>query len=281
MFTNTGYALDGDREVECQGPGFAVESCGHYRLLRQPRMVTERINGRRDYQLVYVAAGAGNFWNGSRVEKVEAGHLVVYRPYERQHMEYLLEENPDIYWLHFSGMEAEELLQQLEMQHTVLPVGCRHEYNLLLDSVIHELQAKLPHYRQIVNGLGRQLMAEFARGMPQWQAENARQSKEILLMAAMMEKQYDLPISVEESARKCGMSVSGFIKSFKKQTGEPPNQYLIEVRMRKAAELLKNTDWTVAEIALQVGYENQLYFSRLFKSKTGQSPSGFRAGAQA
>lgn len=49
----------------------------------------------------------------------------------------------------------------------------------------------------------------------------------------------------------------------------PPLQYLTSVRIRRARELLETTDYTVSEIGHWVGYDNPLYFSRIFKKQTG------------
>ena len=53
-------------------------------------------------------------------------------------------------------------------------------------------------------------------------------------------------------------------------------QYLTSVRIRRARELLETTDYTVSEIGALVGYDNPLYFSRIFKKQTGVSPAGYR-----
>lgn len=58
--------------------------------------------------------------------------------------------------------------------------------------------------------------------------------------------------------------------------GESPQQFLIHYRMAKAAELLKNSKISVAEVGRSVGYENQLHFSRAFKSVFGIPPMEYR-----
>ena len=53
-------------------------------------------------------------------------------------------------------------------------------------------------------------------------------------------------------------------------------QYILSIRISSAQNLLETTEYTVAEISDIIGYENPLYFSRLFKKQIGVSPSGFR-----
>ena len=84
-------------------------------------------------------------------------------------------------------------------------------------------------------------------------------------------------ISVEQIADMCGLNRSYFGKIFKEAVGETPQEFLLKYRMTKAAELLKLTQLSVGEISSAVGYENQLHFSRAFKSVYGASPKNWRA----
>lgn len=59
-------------------------------------------------------------------------------------------------------------------------------------------------------------------------------------------------------------------------TGMTLKQYIIDLRIRAAIDLLLHTDLDISEIASEVGYENVYYFSRIFKKKTGYAPSCFR-----
>ena len=58
--------------------------------------------------------------------------------------------------------------------------------------------------------------------------------------------------------------------------GVPPCKYLTSIRINKAKELLESTDCPVSEIGSIIGYENPLYFSRIFKKQTGLSPAAYR-----
>lgn len=91
-----------------------------------------------------------------------------------------------------------------------------------------------------------------------------------------IEQNYHKNITVEEIAHSLGIDRSYFGKLFKKNMGKSPQQFLINYRMVKAAELLKTTQLSIGEIAQGVGYENQLHFSRAFKSAYGVSPREWR-----
>ena len=93
-------------------------------------------------------------------------------------------------------------------------------------------------------------------------------------------KNYSKPISIEEFAAEHHMSVSWFIRNFKEYTESTPAQYLLSLRISNAQTLLETTNYNVTEIAEIVGYDNPLYFSRIFKKQSGMSPSEFRKQLQ-
>ncbi|WP_216595875.1 AraC family transcriptional regulator [Flammeovirga sp. OC4] len=83
-------------------------------------------------------------------------------------------------------------------------------------------------------------------------------------------------LSIEELAKLCHLSVSSFKREFQKVYDETPSKYLSSQRIKKAKELLHSTTLPINEIAYDVGYNDPLYFTRIFKKKEGMSPSQFR-----
>ena len=68
----------------------------------------------------------------------------------------------------------------------------------------------------------------------------------------------------------------GFGKIFHETVGKSPQEFLMNYRMTKAAELLKLTKLSISDIGNAVGYPNQLHFSRAFKNVYGVSPRNWR-----
>jgi two-component system response regulator YesN len=85
-------------------------------------------------------------------------------------------------------------------------------------------------------------------------------------------------IPLEELARLINISTDYLEHLFKQETGTNCKEYIIQVRMRRAGDLLRNTDYTVDELSRQVGYDNPNYVSSLFKKKRGLTPLEYRAG---
>lgn len=93
---------------------------------------------------------------------------------------------------------------------------------------------------------------------------------------AFIELNFQNDISVEDIADHCGLNRSYFGKIFKGAVGRTPQEFLLNYRMTKAAELLKLTRLSIGDISKAVGYDNQLHFSRAFKNIFGISPRVWR-----
>ncbi len=90
------------------------------------------------------------------------------------------------------------------------------------------------------------------------------------------QENYMKKISVEEIARYTYLSTTYVTKIYKEITGDTPINYLINLRMNKAQEILREGHFSVQEVAKQVGYEDPYYFSKLFKKRYGCSPSEYK-----
>jgi len=84
------------------------------------------------------------------------------------------------------------------------------------------------------------------------------------------------PISLSDLAERTHLSPSRFHALFKSLTGQAPLYYVQRMRLERAQELLIETDQTVKEIAMAVGFADAFHFSRLFKLRLGSSPTAYR-----
>ncbi len=91
---------------------------------------------------------------------------------------------------------------------------------------------------------------------------------------------YHEPIQIETYARSRHMSINWFLRNFREIMKVTPMQFILSLRMANAQSLFENTNYSIAEIAETVGYDNPLYFSRLFRKHVGVLPSVYRKTSQ-
>ena len=87
---------------------------------------------------------------------------------------------------------------------------------------------------------------------------------------------YKNDISLDDVSREIDISPYYFSKIFKEAMGENFIEYLTNIRIEKAKELLDNTDMSMKEICIEVGYSNPNYFSRIFKKNVGVTPTEYK-----
>lgn len=90
-------------------------------------------------------------------------------------------------------------------------------------------------------------------------------------------EQYSYPITVEDVAIYTGVSRSYLFRLFREKMKQSPKEYLLEYRIRQACQLLNQTDLPVGSIAHSVGFEDNLYFSKVFRKYKSCTPSEYRS----
>ena len=95
---------------------------------------------------------------------------------------------------------------------------------------------------------------------------------------AYVHTHYAEQISLKEIAAYIGLSEQHLIRSFRKESGITPIDYLKRYRIRQAKALLEAGDKSITEVALEVGFSDSSYFARVFRREVGVSPSAYRRG---
>jgi RpiB/LacA/LacB family sugar-phosphate isomerase len=89
-------------------------------------------------------------------------------------------------------------------------------------------------------------------------------------------KNLDTPLGVGTLSRLAEMSQSHFSKLFKLSTGLAPHQFVLQERINRAKELLRQEDVKIVDVALEVGFENQAHFTTVFGNLVGMTPRQFQ-----
>ena len=242
-----------------------INNCGYYKNYPNENTV-RRPNGRKDYQLIYLENGTGNFLIHGKWVQLDGGQLYIFYPNEPQI--YTIAPFSSYYWLHFTGTGVEKILADLGLKNAL--------YSLKLNQLF------LDEFMQIQNfcSLGGSAFDIFLAGhFMSILANISRYSKisdsRIHRVIAAMQN-FERNYTNSEYAQMCNMSEYHFIRKFKQITGLTPHQYKEQLILQRAFTLLSETNLNVSQIAMALGFENPLYFSRMFKKATGVSPKNYQ-----
>lgn len=279
MYINSGYLNNSRIAFIDKSRPLIVGSCGTYRLSSKYKMPTWWHNGRIDWQLLYVASGKAHFYIKGQEIIVTAGNMVLYQPKQEMHYKYFGKDKPEVYWVHFTGGQARSILKRHEvpLENNVFYAGNSPTYAFLFKEMITELQTCRVGYESLLSMYLEQIFVLIQRSrLDKTPVVSSHLQEEMGIARRYFQEHYNEDINIEEYALSRNMSVSYFLKKFKEVTTKSPMQYILAIRINNAVSLLESTDYNVTEISTIIGYDNPLYFSRIFKKQKGVSPSDYR-----
>lgn len=254
-----------------------ITAVGNYRV-HTTRADTERPNGRSDYQLIYIASGCAHFYFDGVKKIIPKGNVVLYRPGETQMYYLFAEDKAETCWVHFTGYDVDNMLNlyQIPKNENVFFIGTSPDYQRLFHQMIQELRLKRINYDKILNINLTHLFLIINRYLHKDNTIIPDMLDEIEIASNYFNEHYNEKIVIEEYAQCHGMTANWFIQSFRKVMKYTPLQYIVHLRMTNAIFLMENTDYNMTEIASEVGYENSMYFSRIFKKYIGMTPTEYK-----
>lgn len=280
MYINVAYVDEENPNIEDLSVPLRVNNCGYYRVHTSPVIKTLHPEGKNDYQLLYIAAGKGEFYfKGSKEPTVVTkGNMVLFRPEEPQVYYYYAVDKTEVYWVHFTGFKVEEYLKRYELpsHENVFYTGASHDYPWIYNQMIRELQIQRVNYDDMISLYMHHIFISINRYIKEGRETKHETISDIERAAHYFKENYNKQISIEQYAEEHLMSVNWFIHSFKSVMKMSPMQYIIALRISAAKGYLEKSSKNIAEISYEIGYENPLYFSRLFKKSTGMTPTEYR-----
>ena len=273
--------------------GLAINSVGHQSIsenevyppnVHPTRYLFNVENGRtlNEYQLLYITKGRGTFCSKSAGKfSVKEGHMFLLFPGEWH--TYKPDENTgwNDYWIGFNGRIMEDWVKEgfFSKESPVFNVGLNEELISLYKRAIMIADAQEANYQQALSGIVCNLVS-MALYLSRNRDFNSSDISAQINSAKIAVHENVSTITPEELARLVCMSYSKFRKIFKEYTGFAPAQYIQEVRINMAKEMLTNTSRSIKEIAFDLGYENKDYFFTVFKKVVGTTPANYRSHTQ-
>jgi AraC-like DNA-binding protein len=274
---------DKDWGLWVTGSGFAsIENGEQYPPAGHPSAYQlQWESGRRlqEFQLLYIVKGKGVFESEkTALCEVKEGTLIFLFPNIWHRYKPHSQIGWDEYWVGFNGDIVQKLLTNkfISPNQPMLFVG--------LDEDLLEKYIKLNlHLKEEPIGFNHLASAEIFSILAKMQSIEKNKSAggthiedKINKAKVMIMQACETNLDVQEVAQSVNMGYEHFRRSFKLITGLAPYQYHLDHKINRAKELLLMTNMSVKLISDRLCFENQYYFSRVFKSKTGHPPSAWK-----
>jgi len=234
---------------------------------------------RLNYVIHVVIDGKGMLDCGGKRWMIRKGQMFILFPGEITTY-YADKEDPWYYcWFGFQGSSAAKIVESIGFtpQTPVLSFGDGESVEKkiieMLGSVSLTLDGQLHRNAEMMDILSK-MIRERAKQAGSDSGEAGFSYSEYAVR--YINNHFNEKIRIQELAKHIGISRSYLVKLVRQETGMSPQEYLIAVRMRRAADLLTRSNDPIRLIAAECGYEDALAFSKVFKSNFGQNPSDYR-----
>jgi len=230
-----------------------------------------------EFQLVYITKGNGQYAS-QQIQQcgIQEGTVILIKPGEWH--TYRPDETTgwESYWVGFSGLSTENLsnLNQL------IKIGYDEEMVSLYRKILDVSNDERPGYQQLLSGILIHLVAYLVYRANDKNWRDKQVIDKIDKARLIIREKLNTSISPEVIAASLNMSYTWFRRMFRQYTGLAPAQYIAQLKIQKAKEMLSVSNKTIKEIAIELGFESIDYFSTQFRKQTGQTPTQFRLMCQ-
>lgn len=247
------------------------------------------------FEMVYIKSGEGLFEIGDQKVQVGSNDIVIIKPHQHHKLNVTADGGCDFIVLYFKFMnQAHHAMSETSLADFInfvsgresgafikLKVSQKNDIIGLLNRILKEkssdqLGSDLLNYLMLM-----ELFVLISRALKaEWENSIKNKSPKIkeLMQSAIrfVHNNYEREISITDIAKYVFLSPSYFTRAFKEDTGVSPMQYLLNIRIKRACELLIETDMKVGDIAHSVGFSNQQRFNDMFKKQTKMTPMQYR-----
>lgn len=239
------------------------------------------------YHLHVVLSGTGTLYVGGQILHPHFGQMFLLK--HNEPAQYVADQtDPWNYcWVTYNGTEAKQLSEEIGFTDGIYCLNSSIEAKEFFELICRMHEKPEMNY---INDLRRRgILLEFlALALEATETRSKKIERrcerpiDVYIRRAVDFIHYNYAtIHVSDIVEYIGFTRSYFTTIFRKKTGISPQEYLIQYRLKQGCRLLLSTDSSIQEIALQIGYEDPLNFSRAFKNMYGISPSEYRLQSEA
>ena len=233
----------------------------------------------KSYQLVYIASGRGKFYGHDKVcHEIGPGNIILLRP--NSWHTYMPEKDSGWheYWIGFYGHDIDARIKNniFGLDCEIFDIGVNMEIVSLFEKAIEIADKELSAYQQYLAGIAVHLLGFVIYNNSNKRFTEIDTISQIDMARKIIREEIYNAISPAEVAQRVNMSYSWFRKIFREYTHISPAQYMQQLRLEEACNLLANTPMSIKEIAFRLNYGDASYFSNIFHRKLKITPIDYR-----
>lgn len=233
-----------------------------------------------EYQIIYITDGSGVFESSASGEvKIRGGAIILLFPGVWHRYRPVRDIGWTEYWVGLKGEHIDRLAEKgfISPEQPIINIGSDDGLIEQFIQLIHCVETQPLGYQHIVSSAALLILATVLGDARKQQRGGDHAELIVQKAKTLLSEQLGNKVDMEKLAAEFSISYAHFRRVFKRYTDLSPNQYHLQVRVNYAKELLRNSDASIKAIASSLGFESQYYFSRIFKKRTGHSPSQWRS----
>lgn len=234
---------------------------------------------RPQYLIHYIIDGEGSYTVNNTTYKLKKNQGFLICPNVLTYYE-ADKNNPWSYmWVGFNGVKAQTYLNYANLNEENLIFEYSKD-DSLKNYILEMLKLKERDYSNELKleGLLYFFMSKLTEARKDTFSQKSPKSTELYLEKSIefIENNYSNNVKITDIANYIGINRSYLTNIFKKNINMSPQEFLVNYKIDKACDLLKNTDLSIKVVSASVGYSDPLTFSKIFKKITGDNPKGYR-----
>ncbi len=228
-----------------------------------------------DFIVMYVINGSGYVRNGSKTVGLKAGDTAVMGCLP--HCYTTDGGSWETIWFHFNGCSSRQYFDLLyERANCVIDTSNSLIIPKYMNNIFNIFKNNEVMNEPLISCMIQRVLAELVILSSNIYGKHEDESNPVMDAIAFMESNFRRKIGLEEIAVKANLSIYYFTRSFKKETGYTPYEYIIKLRINHAKKLLKSTNYSIKEIAKDIGFGSESNFIHTFRTHTHITPVEFR-----
>jgi AraC-like DNA-binding protein len=252
-------------------------------------------NRHKFFEMVYVKKGGGEFEISGEVVSIGSNDILIIKPDELHKLTVKSRTGCEFIVLSFKFKNMESKgFSKISLDNFLdfvkgnssgpyfkLKVSQKNEIIIVLNKILTEMENKdigsdflnRLYVLELFVLISRVLKSEWENSI---KTESGKLKELIDASVNYINQNFDRELSVTDISKFIFLSPSYFTKVFKEHMGISPHNYLLEIRIERAKEMIVNTENKICDIALNVGFSNQQRFNEMFKKKVGMAPLKYK-----